>query len=216
MWVRFVVLSLGPLLLGLPSPVLGQTDGEDPRGSWAVSAGALAPAGEVASIADVGFAPGIAAGYHVHRLVRVDGALDVGFRGSSTKQTIQTTGGGREVQLGRQFLLRAGPSFVIPVGPPFLFSIGGGASYGWYMETIDGAERNGTIAGWSSQSRKGPGQYLALTLERMDMHDGHQVGFDLSVTVYRLRTDGESLHGLFDGEAEDWWIALGLTVAWHS
>ena len=45
---------------------------------------------------------------------------------------------------------------------------------------------------------------------------GHQVGFGLSVVGYSLTTDGESLHGLFEGETRDQWIEVCLTLGWHS
>jgi hypothetical protein len=166
-------------------------------------------------IAEVGFSIGFLGGYHLHRLVRLDGAAEFGLSDSSTTHTIETTRGSREVRLGNQFLLRIGPSLVLPAGNLFLFSLGGGLSYAWYHEGLEDTHLNETIV-WSSQPRKGSGTYFALQLEKLGTVKGHQVGIGLSTTVYGLGTDGDTLHGLFDGKTHDRWLVFCLTLGWHS
>jgi hypothetical protein len=193
-----------------------QEETRPPRFVVGLALGAAVPSGDVGDVAGTGLSIGLTAGYHLHRLLRIDAAgVDV-LSGSSTTHTILTTGGERSVSLGNESFLRAGPSLVLPAPNHLLLTVGGGVVWGRYVEEASGY--NEIIVGFEPESRSGTGRYATVLLERMVTSVGGSargLGVGISVSYFSLDTDGASLHGLFAGSSQDRWTTIGVVAVGH-
>ncbi|MDP2955155.1 MAG: hypothetical protein Q8N53_01935 [Longimicrobiales bacterium] len=198
------------------APLAGQQEGRPTRFVVGLGMGAAVPSGDVGDVVGTGLSIGIVAGYHLHRLLRLDAAGDDVLSGSSTTHTILTTGGERSVSLENESFLRAGPSLVLPAPNRLLLTVGVGVVWGRYVEGASGY--NEIITGFEPESRSGTGRYGTVSLERMVTSvggSGRGLGVGISVSHFSMGTDGASLHGLFTGSSRDRWTTVGVVAVGH-
>mgnify|MGYP001604042900 CR=1 FL=1 len=216
MFKTFLPAWLGVALVLFPGPLRGQEEGHPPRFVVGLSVGAAVPSGDVADVVGTGFSIGLTAGYHLHRVLRLDVAGDLALGASSTTHTILTTGGERRVSLGSEEFLRIGPSLALPAPGHLLLTVGGGGVWGIYKE--EAAGYNEIIIGFEPESRSGTGRYGIVSLERMvtSVNGSRRgLGVGISVSFYSIGTDGDSLHGLFTGSSRDRWTTIGIVAVGH-